>query len=298
MRFAVWGLTGTLEVEDPARGPEAERVLWRWLTAVDAACNRFDPRSEISRLNESPNVDVAVSPVFERAVAVALAAAAATDDACDPTVEPALVTLGYDADFDVVASRTPRAAGPAVMAAGPGAVTLDRERHTVRLAPGCRLDLGATAKALTCDAVVDELAPGGGALVEIGGDVAIRGPGPTGPWVVGVDDGVTTPAAAPRVFAHGGGIATSSIARRAWRLETGRAHHIIDPRTGAPVAGPYASATVAAPTCWQANAFATAALVWGADAPARLDTAGWAARLVGTAGQVELVAGWPAEEAA
>ncbi|MGC8498217.1 MAG: FAD:protein FMN transferase [Acidimicrobiales bacterium] len=298
MRFAVWGLTGTLEVEDASSGPQAERVLWRWLTALDAACNRFDPRSEICRLNACPDADVRVSPVLEQAVAVALAAATATADACDPTIEPALVALGYDTDFDVVTSRTPREAGPAVPAAGPAAVTLDRERHTVRLAPGCRLDLGATAKALACDVVADELAPRGGALVEIGGDVAVRGRGPTGPWVVGVDDGVTTPDVAPRVFAHGGGIATSSTARRSWRLAAGRAHHIIDPRTGAAVAGPYASATVAAPTCWQANAFSTAALVWGAEAPARLAGAGWAARLVRAEGRVERVAGWPAEASA
>ncbi len=295
MRFAVWGLTGTLEVEDASSGSRARRVLWRWLAALDAACNRFDPASELCQLNARPDVEVRVSPVLEQAVAVALAAAAATAGACDPTVEPALVALGYDADFDVVTSRSPRDARAAVPAAGPGAVELDRERHTVRLAPGCRLDLGATAKALACDVVADELAADGGVLVEIGGDVAVRGRGPTGPWVVGVDDGVTRPNVAPRVFAHGGGIATSSSARRAWRLAHGRVHHIIDPRTGAPVAGPYASATVAAPTCWQANAFSTAALVWGGDAPARLASAGWAARLVRAEGLVESVAGWPPE---
>ncbi len=296
MRFAVWGLTGTLEVEDAASGPQAERVLWRWLRAVDAACNRFDPASELRRLNACPDADVRVSPVLEQAVAVALAAAAATAGACDPTVEPALVALGYDADFDVVASRIPQAAAPAVPAAGPGAVILDRERHTVRLAPGCRLDLGATAKALTCDVVADELAARGGALVEIGGDVAVRGHGPSGPWVVGLDDGVTTPDTAPRVFAHGGGIATSSTARRAWRLIGGRAHHIIDPRTGAAAAGPYASATVAAPTCWQANAFATAAILWGEDAGWHIAQAGRSARLVRHDGSVELVGAWPREE--
>ena len=42
------------------------------------------------------------------------------------------------------------------------------------LAPSCQLDLGATAKALVVDLVADDVAPSGGVVVELGGDVAVR----------------------------------------------------------------------------------------------------------------------------
>ncbi len=297
MRFAVWGLTGTLALEDEAGAPEAQRTLWRWLDAFDRACNRFDPASELSALNAHAGQDVTVSPLLAQALEVALRAADATDGACDPTVEPALGALGYDADFDVVRQRPDHAARPPVAALGPGAVTLDARARRVRLAPGCRLDLGATAKALACDVIADALAPTGGVLVEIGGDVAVRGAGPDGPWVVGVAD-TGSPGREPRVYAHGGGLATSSTRVRTWRVGDEVAHHVVDPRTGRPAAGTYATATVAAPTCWQANAFATAALVWGAGAPERIARAGWAARLVTREGTVAAVGGWPVEEPA
>ena len=85
---------------------------------------------------------------------------------------------------------------------------------------------------------------------------------------------------------------------RTWRAAGRVANHIVDPRTGLCADGPYATATVSAADCVTANAFATAALLWGEDAAYHVAQAGWSARLVRRDGAVEYVGGWPADEAA
>ena len=51
------------------------------------------------------------------------------------------------------------------------------------------------------------------------------------------------------------------------------------------------------PTCAQANAASTAAIVWGEQAPARLAALGLACRLARSDGRVVVLGGWPADEA-
>jgi FAD:protein FMN transferase len=70
-------------------------------------------------------------------------------------------------------------------------------------------------------------------------------------------------------------------------------HHIVDPRTGLPAAGPWRTVSVAAATCAEANAASTAAIVAGDRAVAWLSGQGLPARLVARDGSVRFVAGWP-----
>jgi FAD:protein FMN transferase len=70
-------------------------------------------------------------------------------------------------------------------------------------------------------------------------------------------------------------------------------HHIVDPRTGQPAAGPWRTVTVAAATCAEANAAATAAIVSAEAAAGWLADWHLPARLVSHDGAVLHVAGWP-----
>ncbi|HVB19129.1 MAG TPA: FAD:protein FMN transferase [Acidimicrobiales bacterium] len=294
MRFSVWGMTGTLAVQDEAFLPEAERRLWHWIDLVDASCNRFRSDSEITRVNQHAGESIVVSGTFERALEAALQASRATEGLCDPTVLPALLALGYDRDFDELRERDVRRQAP-VLPRGVGAVHLDTRSHTLVLEPGTQLDLGASAKALCADEIANELEAFGGVVVEIGGDVAVRGAGPQGPWAIGISDTLTVRANAPAITLNYGGVATSSLTTRTWRAGGERVNHIVDPRTGSFAVGPYASATVSASSCVIANAFATAALLWGEDAGYYLAQAGWSARLVRHDDTVEFAGGWPEE---
>ena len=295
MNFEIWGLSGSLNVEHESRMDFAQERLWHWLNSFDAACNRFRTDSEISRLNEHQGETVAISATLELAIDAALRAGEATDGLCDPTVLPALLALGYDRDYDELAQRRDAVALAPVPALGLGAIDLDRDRHTVTLAPSCQLDLGATAKALVVDLVADDVAPFGGVVVELGGDVAVRGHGPLGPWAIGVSDSLEITGHEPRISIAHGGIATSSNATRTWRVGERVVNHIIDPRTGSYAQGAYSTASVSASSCVIANAFATAALLWDEDAAYFIAQAGWSARLVRPDGTVEFVGGWPPE---
>ncbi|MFZ1062992.1 MAG: FAD:protein FMN transferase [Acidimicrobiales bacterium] len=295
MNFEVWGMSGSLHVEHPRHGDFARQRLWYWLDAVDASCNRFRRDSELSRLNEGHGHAVTVSETFARCLGAALESARLTDDLCDPTVLDALVSLGYDRDYDELVGATVMVQDSRP-APGIGAISFDPDERRVLLKDGCLLDLGASAKALAADLVADELAEYGGVVVEIGGDVALRGSGPDGPWVIGVADRLELRGDEPRVSQRGGGIATSSTTTRTWFAKGSTYNHIIDPRTGSCASGPYATATVSASSCVIANAFATAALLWGEEAGYHVAQAGWSARLVRHDGRVELVGGWPQED--
>jgi thiamine biosynthesis lipoprotein len=91
-----------------------------------------------------------------------------------------------------------------------------------------------------------------------------------------------------------GGLATSSIRCRQWRRGGRTLHHIVDPRTGLPAAGTWRTASVAAASCAEANAAATAAIVAGEQAAGWLAAQGLPARLVAHDGSVRLLGGWPA----
>ena len=90
-------------------------------------------------------------------------------------------------------------------------------------------------------------------------------------------------------------MATSTILARRWRTDGGWAHHLIDPRTGAPVTGEVRTATALGEGAVGANVASTAALVLGAEAPVWLSRRGVHARLVLADGSVRQVGSWPAE---
>lgn len=296
MNFQVWGLSGTLVTENEHQLNFAQERLWHWLNEIDGACNRFRDDSEISRVNARAGETVAISATLELAFGAALLAREATEGLCDPSVLPALLALGYDVDYDVLKDRDDTTRAEPVKGAGASAFDLDRAEHTVTLAPGCQLDLGASAKALVADLIANDVAPTGGVVVEVGGDVAVRGRGPQGLWAIGLSDSLELDGKEPRVAIHDGGIATSSTTTRTWLASGQLVNHIIDPRTGSFAVGPYATATVSASSCVLANAFATASLLWGEDAAYHVAQAGWSGRFVRNDGNIDFVGGWPVDE--
>lgn len=293
--FPALGTTATVVVTASARLAAAERILRAELAALDEACSRFRPDSEISRLHERAGAAVEIGPLLATAIGVALRAATLTDGMVDPTVGPAVVGLGYDRDFADLDRDDPRPAAAPSPAPGWWRVRLDAERGTVVLPRGVGLDLGATAKALGADLAAARIAAelGCGVLVGLGGDLAAEGPAPDGGWRIGVgDDHRAAGDAAITMVA--GGIATSSTTVRTWRRAGRTVHHIVDPRTGDVPAARWRTATVAARSCVDANTASTAAIVLGDAAPDWLAGAGLPARLVGTDGTILTVAGWPA----
>ena len=108
-------------------------------------------------------------------------------------------------------------------------------------------------------------------MVEIGGEVVVRGENPDGQaWRVGVtkpiEDSLSldTPIQAVLNITECG-MATSGNYRNFYYKDGRMFAHTIDPRTGYPVQHELLSATVVANDCATADAFATAFMVLGLD---------------------------------
>jgi len=295
--FKVFGTTAVLLLTDQAAADRAKAIADTQLAAVDLACSRFRPDSELSRLNASHGAVSRVSELFACLIAEALRAAELTDGDVDPTCGQALVDAGYDKDFGELSGGpiTPGASSPV-----PGwrSVRLDQASRTVQLTNGAQLDLGSTAKAWSADRCADLIAAelGVGVLVSLGGDIAVAGRPPGDGWQVKTtDDHSASPgdAEGQSVTISSGGLATSSTTVRAWEAGGRRMHHIIDPRTGEPVASLWRTVSVAAATCVDANIASTAAIIRSEAAPAWLTELNLPARLVAHDGTVTTTSGWP-----
>lgn len=302
--FDVFGTTAVLLVTDSRAAGQARGIADRELAAIDLACSRFRPDSELTRLNATAgDGPQPVSPLFADLLTAALRAARLTGGDVDPTCGRALAGLGYDRDFAQVRAAgdaPPRLTGSVGPVPGWRRVYLNQAARKVRLDRGVQLDLGATAKAQAADRCAEQIASrlDCGVLVSLGGDIAVAGPAPPDGWQVRVTDDHAAPASAPgqTVTISSGGLATSSTTVRAWRVGGRRVHHIIDPSTGEPARSCWRTVSVAAGSCTDANTASTAAIIRGPAAPSWLHDVGLPARLVREDGTVETTAGWPRDD--
>jgi thiamine biosynthesis lipoprotein len=242
---------------------------------------------------------VAVSPLLFDALEAACVVAVQTAGTVDPTIGSALVDLGYDRDFDQIEFGGATPGARPRPAPGWWQVEMDPGARTVAVPVGVHLDLGATAKALAADRSARRIARvlGGGALVNLGGDVAVSGACPPVGWGVGIAPRCTAPtdAVGPVVAVSAGGLATSGTTARSWVRDGRTVHHIVDPWTGEEARPVWSYVSVMAPSCVEANAWSTAAVVWGDDAAGNLAGLGVTARMVDAHGAVVHVGGWPVE---
>jgi FAD:protein FMN transferase len=285
--FDAIGVSNHVTVADAAALPEALAIARREVEAIEAACSRFRDDSELSRVNRAAGTPIEASPLLAEALRAALRAAAATRGIVDPTVGATMRSLGYDRNFDLV-GRSVRGGFRAIPASGWRSVVLDTRTRLVRVPAGVELDLGATAKALAADRIARciKWETGSDVLVALGGDIAAAG-APARGWPVRVTDDHRRPAGEGQtVVVRDGGLATSSTMVRRWRSGGVELHHIVNPRTGSPVVSCWRTASVAAASCLDANAAATAAIVKGELALDWLETAGLPARLVRGDGSV------------
>lgn len=260
-RFRAMGTGVELIVEGSGAGvPAAIAAARAEIERLERMLSRFRHDSRLSRLNRMRRASVGRETAV--LVARALALRDLTGGRFDPAVGAAVRAAGYDRTFEALLPDGP-GADPVP---GGGGIDVDVARGVVALGEGVLLDLGGIAKGYAADRAAAILAEAGPALANMGGDVAVAGPARAGGWPVGLETaGGTVSIALP-----GGGLATSGVDRRRWRRGGGEAHHVIDPRTGAPAATDLVRATAIAGSAADAEAIATALLVAGRAAAPRL----------------------------
>lgn len=265
------GTTWTVKwVGEGADAARVQGVIEARLAEVDRQMSTWRPDSDLSRARATEG-PVRVDDATAEVVRAALALAADSGGAFDPTVQPLVELWGIHhgrreaapSEAELEAARAQVDWRRVVVGGEPGAATLDDG--------GTALDLSAIAKGYAVDRVSQGIRELGLArhMVEVGGEVRVGGEGPAGAWRLGVDDpeaeappGV---ALAAVVSLRDAALATSGNYRNHYEVDGIRVVHTLDPRVGRPVQSDVLSASVVAPTCMEADGLATALMVLGTD---------------------------------
>ncbi|MCG8589889.1 MAG: FAD:protein FMN transferase [Proteobacteria bacterium] len=240
------------------------------LDRVNGLMSTWDPDSELSRLNaHAAPSPFALSPDTLDVLDLARQVSEWTGGAFDITVGPLVAAWGFGAGARIP-GEGPDAAELAALRERVGyrMLALDLEARTATKArPDLRCDLSAIAKGYGTDAVARALDELGweNYLVEVGGEVRVRGQRPGGgPWQVGIERPEEGDRVAQGVVPLSDlALATSGDYRNFYEVGGERRSHIVDPRTGRPVAHALASVSVVHAQAVLADAWATALTVLG-----------------------------------
>lgn len=258
-----------LTAQPAADLPALTAMVQRSLDAVVAEMSPWEPLSDLSRYNRAPlgswtSLPGGTATVLRRAIAIA----EVTDGAFDPTLG-ALTDLWGFGPRPFPGEPPSSAAIEAAREAG-GWKRLVLDGDALFQPGGLRLDLNGIAKGFGVDQAAAALERAGvkSYLVEVGGELRGTGAKPDGqPWWVELERPPTANDALRTVVAlHGLSVATSGDYRRFFDHDGKRYAHTLDPASGAPSDHGVVSVTVLAPTCIDADAWATALTVMGPDA--------------------------------
>lgn len=243
------------------------------LQKVDASLSMFNPQSTISKINrnETDETDEMLSEVLKLSFTIY----EATNGAFDPTVAPLVNAWGFGFKSGQMPDSTQVDSLLALV--GLSHIHLNGNKLT-KDNPLSILDFSAIAKGYGVDRAAQVLRNHDikNFMVEIGGEIVTEGVNEKGePWRIGInkpdDDSTSTNTELQDVIELSGkAIATSGNYRNYYIKDGRKIAHTINPKTGYPAQQDILSSTVIAPTCAEADAFATAFMVLGTKAANRV----------------------------
>lgn len=238
---------------------------------VDAQMSTWKVDSDLMRLNEAPVGEWLTMPrplcdVLQLGMAIGRLSGGAFDIGMGDAVR----AWGFGPD--PAAAETIKAAMQANLLPAHQAIEIGR-KQVRKLAP-VTLDLNGIAKGYGVDQLARVLRAHGitNALVGIDGEMRALGARPDGqPWSIAIESPHPDRRAPHSVLAlEQAAVATSGDYRHWVDIEGRRLSHTMDPARRGPLIASPASVTVVAPTCAEADAWATALMVMGAERGAQL----------------------------
>lgn len=236
---------------------------------VEQQMSNWRPGSDLNRLNgAAPGEWVALPADLVAVLAVGLAVGAASGGAFDMALGDLVAAWGFGPPV-----RHPDEAAIRALTGAPRrpcAEVLELAAGRARRLAAVRFDLSGIAKGFGVDAMARVMAAAGVAdfLVGIDGEMRAGGGKPGGtPWTVAIEaPSYDAPGGAGTVALQDCAIATSGDYRNWAKLGPGRVGHTMHPARAAPLQNGVASVSVLAPTCTEADAWATALMVLGPEA--------------------------------
>lgn len=237
------------------------------LQKFNLSLNPFNPNSIISKVNQNEPIEADdwFIEVFNKAKEVSDHSEGVFDITCAP-----LVNL-WGFGFSKMDSVTPQMIDSIKQFVGYQKVRLDG-RKVIKDDPRILLNCSAIAKGYASDVIARLLEREGveNYMVEIGGEVTMKGVNPNGKcWRIGInkpeDDstGIKNDVGEVVELCKKGGVATSGNYRNYYIKDGKKYAHTIDPRTGYPSEQSILSATIVADDCITADAYATAFMAMG-----------------------------------
>jgi FAD:protein FMN transferase len=233
----------------------------------DKSLSVYDDSSLISKVNR--NEDIILDTFFLEILKRSNEISAETSGAFDITVGPLVRAWGFGPDahknFDV--SRL-----DSIMALIGYEKILVKDGHLIKKNPAMKIDVNAIAQGYSADLLYRYFSSLGlrNFLIEIGGEVRVRGAKNGDGWKIGIDkpeDNNDTPGAKLKAVINlkDKALATSGSYRKFY-IENGvKYSHEIDPKTGYPAKNNLLSVSIIADECSTADGLATACMVMGVE---------------------------------
>jgi FAD:protein FMN transferase len=236
---------------------------------IEAKYSRYLASSVVSRINAAAGSGLSFRVDAETAGLLQFA-----DQLCERSGGLFDITSGcLRRAWDFRAQRVPAQAEIEVQLRKVGWRRVDWSGVAIHLPePGMEIDFGGIGKEYAADRAATLLQAQGvqHGLVNLGGDIRLMGPRLNGqPWQLGIQDPRHAQQLLTQLSVAQGALATSGDYERYFEVSGKRYCHILDPRTGWPVAH-WRSVSVLAPACLASGALSTVAMLQGPQAIAFL----------------------------
>jgi thiamine biosynthesis lipoprotein len=249
----------------PADVREKVDAAYREMARLSDMMNHYDPDSVVSEINrQAGKRPVKAPPELMEVLVMARRVSGRTGGAFDITVG---AFKGWRFNPENSAMPSAQEIAAALPLVDYRNVLLDEKNGTVLLKrPGMRIDLGGIAKLYILDAGMQVLQRHGigQAMLNGGGDVTVIGARDGRPWRIGIRHPRRAGELLATVELTRGWVVTSGDYERYFIRDGRRYHHILDPRTGFPAAGPQ-QVTLVGEDLSNLNGFSSAIMVLGAE---------------------------------
>ena len=247
-------VSATIVSEDATAANAAWERMYDTIRAYDMRFSRFNPESELSRLNAARTMQV--SREMREVIMLGKELYRKTDGVF--TMLADVSRFGYDEDIAVVRNRA-RTGNTNAYDTDASSIMIDGD--TVKLREGQTIDVGGFLKGYLAECLAKDAIEFPGVVINLGGDLYTRGVNAYGELF---ELAIEKPNGEEiRFTARDEAVATSGTYRRRWRYNGAPMHHILRADGhGNPVTD-LISATVIAPHGADAEAYSTASIVLG-----------------------------------